>query len=131
MSGELVLVDTSVWIEFFNRPLSREAQMVKELLEADRVALAGAVLTELIHGARSPKERELLARTLSILPFLEPDREDWLRAGFLLNDLRGRGLTLPVTDAILAQLCLRHRLALFSLDHHFNRIEGLLHFSLK
>ena len=131
MAAELVLLDTSIWIEFFNRPERPEALAVKELIEQDRAVLAGVILAELIQGARTKKERDLLAESLGILPFVETDREDWREAGVLLNDLRTRGFTLPLTDALLAQLCLRHHLAIFTLDKHFYHFRNLMRFRME
>jgi hypothetical protein len=48
--AELVLVDTCIWVPFFNRPYSGEKQAVDELLDDDRGALIGPVLTEILLG---------------------------------------------------------------------------------
>ena len=47
---DLVLVDTCIWIQFFNRPQSREKHAVDELLDEDRVALIGPILAEVLQG---------------------------------------------------------------------------------
>ena len=120
-----VLADTSVWIEFFNRPASIEATALRALIEHDRVVLAGVVIAEIIQGVRRKKEGTLLEATFSVLPFIGDDREDWTAAGRLLGDLRNKGVAVPVTDAILAQLCLRHELAIFTLDNHFDHFPKL------
>ena len=126
-----VLVDTSVWIEFFNRPASAEATVLGELIEQDMVVLAGVVIAEIIQGVRSKEERELLEASLSVLPFIEDDREDWVSAGRLLAELRIRGIAVPITDAILAQLCLRHDLAIYTLDNHFDHFPKLKQYTPK
>ena len=120
-----VMVDTSVWVEFFNRPGNKIAHHVKILLERDKVCLAGVVLTEILQGVKGPEERKTLTETLSILPFIETDREDWIAAGWRLNELRAQGVTVPVTDAILAQLCLRYGIEIFTLDKHFDHFHDL------
>ncbi|MCY2994969.1 MAG: hypothetical protein NTY19_44975 [Planctomycetota bacterium] len=43
--ADLVLVDTCIWVPFFNRPHSREKQTVDELLDEDRATLIGPVLS--------------------------------------------------------------------------------------
>ena len=121
----LVLIDTSAWVEFFNRPSGRIARSVKSLIELDKVCTAGVVLTEILQGTRNPKERKTLTESLIILPFVETEREDWIAAGWRLNDLRAKGITAPVTDAILAQLCIRHEIEIFTLDKHFNYFHNL------
>lgn len=49
---DLVLIDTCIWVPFFNRPRSREKQSVDELLDDDRAALVGPILTEVLLGFR-------------------------------------------------------------------------------
>ena len=120
-----ILVDTSVWVEFFNRPDRPEAAAVRQLLARDRVWLAGVVIAEIFHGVRGAAERDLLTTTFSALPFVTADRADWMAAGWTLHDLRSRGITVPVTDAILACLCLRHGLQMFTLDTHFDHFPDL------
>ena len=55
-----VLVDTSIWIEYFNRPDSKQGGSLHTLLKNGRVIVAGLVLTELLRGARLEKEFKLI-----------------------------------------------------------------------
>ena len=121
----MVIVDTSVWIPFFNRPGSREKAALDLLIDADEVALVGVVLTELLQGCRSPEEREQLADALLALPYWEVTRASWLKAGDLSYGLLRKGLTLPISDLIIAALALKHQCHVYSLDVHFKRIPGL------
>ena len=49
---EWVFVDTCMWASFFSKPGSEEKKAIDELLDADRVALAGPVIAETIMGFR-------------------------------------------------------------------------------
>lgn len=120
-----VLVDTSAWVEFFKQRTSPVSDRVADLVRADRTVTTGVVLAELLHGARGARERERIIRTLGSLPYWETTREDWLRAGDLLAGLRAHGVTVPLTDAVLAALCLGHDVPILTLDRHFSQVEGL------
>jgi hypothetical protein len=48
MSTDLVLIDTCIWVPFFNRPQSAEKRAVDALLEEDRAALIGPILAEIL-----------------------------------------------------------------------------------
>lgn len=67
----MVIADTSVWIPFFNRPESPEKQAIDALIDADRLALVGVVLAELLQGCRTPKEANMILTKLTGLRFLE------------------------------------------------------------
>jgi len=50
-----VLIDTSYWIEFFNRPDTGRAESVRGLVEEDLAAITGVVLSELLQGTRTER----------------------------------------------------------------------------
>ncbi|MCL4236232.1 MAG: PIN domain-containing protein [Deltaproteobacteria bacterium] len=116
-----ILIDSSAWIAAFRGNDPAVQQIVDRLLETDRAVLCGVVEMELLHGMRQ-RERFRLLPLFGALPFLEIDRTDWQTAGRLLSDLRSRGKTIPATDALLSALCLRHDVALLTLDKHFDEI---------
>ena len=123
------MADTDAWIAFFrsNRgePPQRElADALAQLISEDRVVLCGVVELELLQGLREG-ERKALETALSALEFVPTSREDFQTAGELLGGLRRRGVTIPVTDGIIAAQCLRRGLVLLENDKHFAHIEGL------
>jgi predicted nucleic acid-binding protein len=44
--------------------------------------------------------------------------------------LRKKGITIPPMGVIIAQVCLHHKVSLFTLDKHFRSIPGLKFFEL-
>lgn len=128
-SAAKVLADTNVWIAYFRgeRASAQEqpvAEVLDQLIVADRVVLCGVVEMELYHGLRE-NERAVLEEQLSALTYVETEREDFRRAGELLGTLRRSGITIPAPDALISALCLRHGLTLLENDQHFAAIEGL------
>jgi predicted nucleic acid-binding protein len=124
----MVMVDTSVWIEFFRRSGTDTAQRIFDLLEAGRVVVCGPILTELIQGIKTEKEKQAVLIDLEALPLIEPDRDDWIATGWMQNELLKKGITLPLTDALIARLCIRHGFLIFSLDQHFRHFSRLRKF---
>lgn len=121
----MVIADTSVWIPFFNRPGSPEKRELDALIDADRLALVGVVLTELVQGCRTPAEVNTIVSRLSGLRFLETSFSTWKRGGELSFALRRRGITLPISDLVIATLALEHRCEVYALDPHFEQVPGL------
>lgn len=126
----MIIADTSVWIPFFNRPGSAEKQALDLLIDADEVALVGVVLAELLQGCRSRKEREEVEEGLLALPYLEMTRETWIMAGEISSPLLRKGVTLPMSDLVVAAIALEHRCRVYSLDAHFEKIPGLPRYTL-
>ncbi|MBW1714614.1 MAG: PIN domain-containing protein [Deltaproteobacteria bacterium] len=120
-----VLVDTSIWIEYFNKPDSRAGESLENLLREGRVFCAGVVLAELLQGAKIEREFKLILESMTALPFLETTLNTWIEAGRISFSLRKKGITIPVTDIILASLALESHCLVFTLDPHFNKIPGI------
>lgn len=116
-----VLVDTSVWSEFFRGDTPVAGTLVG-LLEADRVVTTGVVIYEIAQGIRSTKEKLRITALLSDLTYIEMTRELWESAGATARSLRERGVTLPVSDILLAAIALKRDLTLLTLDTHFDSI---------
>ncbi len=121
----MVIVDTSVWIEYFNRPQSVEKHAVDALIDTDRLVLTGVVLAELLQGCRTSREADAILLHLRALRFLEMTFASWRRTGELSSALRQRGITLPLSDLIVAALAQEHGCSVFTLDPHFRQIPGL------
>lgn len=124
-----VLVDTSVWIEFFRKrePLHTA---VLELLDADRVCCTGLILGELMQGAKSERELSVIRDFTSVFPFLPETPQLWEKAGRLSYALRRKGVTVGLADCFIAVSAVDAGAQLFSLDSHFEAIRSTSKLSL-
>jgi hypothetical protein len=121
----LVLVDTSVWIEYFRRKDELIEKEMDSLLRSEAVATAGLVLAELRRGCRTPSQVGLVLDAMEPLSYLEIDRMSWLKAGEIAREADARGYKLEVGDCLLAAVVLRKDCWLFTLDRDFRHIPGL------
>jgi predicted nucleic acid-binding protein len=121
----VVIADTSVWIPFFNQPGSPEKREIDALIDADRLVLVGVVLTELMQGCRTTSEANTIISKLTGLRFLETSFSSWRGAGELSFALRRKGITLPLSDLVIAALALEHHCRVYTLDPHFEHIPDL------
>lgn len=122
MAGEPVLVDTSCWIEYFNRPEEAVADAVRALILSDRAVLNGVILAELLQGARTKRDVSDLRYALGSVAWIETSREVYGRAGDLGFELRRRGVTVPVTDCVIAASAETVGGHTLTLDGHFEEI---------
>jgi predicted nucleic acid-binding protein len=121
-----LFVDTSIWSLAFRRDRPPESPRLKLLQRAlernDIVMTTGLVLQELLQGFAGPKQRARILDAFSSIPLVVPDREDHVSAAELRNRCRRSGIQIGTIDALLAQLCIRHRLQLVTADKDFERI---------
>ncbi len=114
-----VLVDTSVWVDFFNGHPSREAAALTRLLEDEvEVVTCGVVLAEFLQGIRESKgliELERHFRDMECLAPREPDT--YFAAAELYRNLRAKGVTVRSTiDCLIARLAAEHGALLLARD---------------
>lgn len=122
-----IVIDTSIWIEFFNHIDTPHNQLTQELIHSNSALLIGPVLFELLQGARNPREIHLLQEALFALSFIEIDRKLWLEAGLLSQKLRKNGITIPMTDCVIAAAAMSHKCLIYTLDQHFDHFPDLLY----
>lgn len=113
MPADLVLIDTCVWVAFFNRPPSDEKRAVDILLDEDHAALIGPILAEVLQGFRHDDRADWVASSLRGLHFLEIHWDDWRAAATLGRRLAVRGQQLPLTDLTAAAIALRTESAVY------------------
>jgi hypothetical protein len=121
----VILVDTSVWIDYFNNYTSVEADYLTLCIaEVRPVVLAGLVLTETLLGLRNSTQADSVTRALSSFDLApELTRPDYEGAAAIYRACRDRGTTPRSTiDCLIAQLCLRHDYELLSRDRDFEMI---------
>jgi hypothetical protein len=75
--SDLVLIDTCIWVGFFNRNQSAERITVDPLLDDDRAAITGMILAEILQGFRRDEQADWVASSLKGLHDLEPTWDDW------------------------------------------------------
>lgn len=124
-TGERVLVDSSVWIEYYQPGGRAELQAaVQEALTRDRVGTMAMILVELLRGALTPESYEALQADLTALRWLEVTLAVALRGARIGFDLEREGKRVPATDLLIAASAIEHGYTLWHNDAHFEVIAG-------
>ena len=126
MAGDIksIMLDTSVWIDAFRGKTPLIVAATQALLNDDRILICGPVIFEIRRGLR-PADRRKILPLFDALTRLSVNEKVWDKAGDLDASLRKKGITIPPVDIIIAQVCLYHRVSLFTLDEHFRSIPEL------
>jgi predicted nucleic acid-binding protein len=117
----LILVDSSVWIDFFRAspgPAGRELRRL--IAQAAPTALTGVVVTEILQGLTRDVVR--IERYLAQWEMLEPGGfNTYVEAAALYRQGRAKGICLTTIDALIAAIALEHGASVFTLDKDFSR----------
>ncbi len=122
-----VLVDTSVWADFFNGyPSAHERALSRLIAGQDEVCTCGVVVSEVLQGLRKEKGRAGVVRLFRELVFLEPSSIDgYFRAADLYRSLRRRGVTVRSTiDCLIAVIAEENDCDVLARDRDLDSILG-------
>jgi len=121
----MILVDSSVWIDFFNSAPGPAGDELRELIrDAEPFALTGVVVTEILQGLTRDARR--IEQYLSQWELLEPRGfRTYREAAAIFRLARSKGVSLTTIDALIAAIALEHRVSVFTLDKDFSRIARL------
>lgn len=117
----MILVDSSVWIDFFAARETPETDLLKESLPIRRIFTADLVLAEVLQGARSDRQFELMRDLLLNLDVITvSDNDVAVTAATHYRSLRARGITVRKTiDTLIATRCILDRTLLLYRDRDF------------
>lgn len=117
----MILVDTSVWIDYFNGKQSRETDTLDNALGKQEVAIGDLIVLEILRGFRYDKDYNVAKRSLANLnqySMLSPELA--LKATEHYRKLRKKGVTVRKTaDIIIATFCIEAKLPLLFVDRDF------------
>jgi predicted nucleic acid-binding protein len=126
MSAERVLIDTSVWIEYFRNQSSGLVSFVAEIAKDREICVPGVILAELMQGAKAEKELSIIAEFMDAFTIIDQTDRTWVKAGRLSHELRKKGKNVNLTDCYIAVIAQENNCAVLTLDRHFKDIRTLL-----
>jgi predicted nucleic acid-binding protein len=126
----MILVDTSVLIDFFKGSESEAAFKFKRYLEQGLdFGITSHIFQEVLQGAKSEKEYKQLRRYLETQRFFHPKDpvESFAEAAIIFFQCRKKGVTIRSTiDCIIAQIALEHDLPLLHSDQDFDLMAKVI-----
>ncbi|MFQ5794689.1 MAG: PIN domain nuclease [Candidatus Bipolaricaulia bacterium] len=121
-----VLIDTSAWIEFYHPKGSKKVKRaVAEALKLHEVAVIAPVVVELLSGAKTESDYEVLQDDLQALSCLPLDWEEAAVAAKLGWALTRAGRRVPTIDLLIAAAAQVHTYEIWHFgDRHFEAIAS-------
>ncbi len=121
----MILVDTTVWIDFFNGGDSKQVSRLVHLIEKrDEICICGVILTEILQGIKNSSEYKQVEDLLDSLLFIEMTKDTFILAADIFRSLRLRGITVRKTlDCMIAAIAIEHSATLLHIDRDFDPIE--------
>ena len=124
----MILVDSSVWIDFFNGADTPQVTLLDNKLGDTPILVGDLILTEVLQGFKSNKDFEMAKQALERFQLREMVGKDIaLRSAENYRRLRKSGITVRKTiDVVIATFCIENSVALLHSDRDFDPMEDIL-----
>lgn len=122
----MILVDTSVWIDFFKNTLfPQEKVFFISHLEQQNIVTTDVIFAELFQGARNKEEISLLTEYLDALE-VQKDENIWIDAGKLSQSEKLLSFGVGLPDVTILLTAKRKNLVLWTRDKKLRRVAEKL-----
>ena len=117
----MILVDSSVWIDYFNGAITPQTERLDELLSQEPLAIGDLIVVEVLQGFDDDREFGQARKFLASLTLVEIGGIDIAIAAALnFRALRKRGITIRKTiDTVIATRCIESGYELLHSDKDF------------
>ena len=124
----MILVDTSVWIDYFNGVENKQTESLDRILSDQTVLVGDIILTEILQGFDSDKEFRLAKQALEPLDCVHLGGKSLaIKAASNFRFLRSKGVTVRKTvDMLIGSWCIEHEVELLHNDKDFDQIATQL-----
>jgi predicted nucleic acid-binding protein len=121
----VVLVDTTVWVDFLNNKKTARVQALEQLVaDEEDICTCGVILTEVFQGIRDEADYNRTYSRFDAFLYLPMDRHTFVKAAELYRSLRRRGITIRKTvDCMIAAVAMEHKVPLLHNDKDFDPLE--------
>lgn len=118
----MILVDSSVWIDYFRGTQTPQTEKLDGLLSREPMAVGDLILTEVLQGFGSERDFNEAKRLLTSLLIVELGGQDLaIQAARNFRILRGQGITIRKTiDTLIATRCIESGFILLYSDRDFD-----------
>lgn len=125
----MVIVDTTVWVDYLNGVATPESEWLDRETARRRLGLLDLMVCEVLQGLATDEDAARVLRQLRRFEIFETGGVDLATAAaHNYRRLRRRGRTVRKTiDCLIATFCLRDSHALLHADRDFDAFEELLH----
>ena len=121
----MILVDSSVWIDYFNGKKTSKTDWLDSALGIKPIIIGDLILAEVLQGFQNEKNFKTAKRLLLNFPFMDMvGQELAIKSAENYRILRKKGITVRKTiDVMIGTFCINHQIPLLHDDRDFDPLE--------
>ena len=123
----MILVDTSVWIDYFNGKRNRQTDKLDKFLSAEEIIMGDIILSEILQGFRNDSDFNKAKEALDYLQcYSISNKTIAVKSAENFRSLRKKGSTVrKTTDMLIGTFCIENNIPLLHNDKDFDPMEKL------
>jgi predicted nucleic acid-binding protein len=124
----MVIVDTTVWIDFFKgRETDQVGKLEKLLSEETDAFTTGLIVQEVLSGIKRKRERERVRKEFAHFIVVMPTFDTHIQAAEIFDVCQKKGYTIrSVIDCLIAALALEYDLTILESDRDYGYISAVV-----
>lgn len=129
----MIVVDTSVWIDYVNGVHTAQTDILDKELQESRVVTGDVIMVEFLQGFRDNKQFKTARMLMDSLEYYDfVGKEMAIKAAENFRLLRKKGITVRKTiDVLIATFCIEHGFELLHNDMDFEPMKEILGLQVK
>ena len=120
MSSYLVITDSATWLDYFEKDKSKITSILEALIKEDKIVICGYTLAEVLKNIKDKDAFEKLLKGFLALPFVEIEKEDWIKASKIVFEFKGLSIEL----GLLCALSQRKNLKILTKNKEIKKVKG-------
>lgn len=121
----MLLVDSTVWVDYFNGRKTPQCDHLHRILDVEQVLVGDLILAEVLQGFRGDRDYQLAHQALSRFEFVNLVSPSLaIKSALNYRALRKKGITVRKTiDSLIATFCIENECPLLHSDSDYDAYE--------
>ncbi len=117
----MILVDTSVWIDYFNGKINEHTNKLEQILATEQIIIGDIILAEILQGFRDDSDFDQAKKALGYFHCHSlSNKEIAIKSAENFRYLRKKGITIrKTTDMLIGTFCIENNVKLLHHDKDF------------
>ena len=117
----MVIADNSTWLDYFEKDRTKYAFTLERLIKEDKIVVCGYTFAKILRNIRDKETFEKLLKGFLALPYVEIEKEDWIKASKIVFEFKG----LSLEEGLLCALSQRKNLKILTKNKEIKKIKGV------
>jgi len=124
----MVVVDTSIWIDYLRGTSYKKIEKLEEILDTDRIIIGDLIITELLQGFRNKKDLDKINLLINSFEYRDMvGKNIAIKSAQNYRELQKKGFTVRKTiDVMIGTFCIENKVGLLHNDRDFDSMENIL-----